>query len=140
MQIHRRGGEPVFVDATGRRRRLFVVLGVSGGLVLLLVALAVVAGFTGAGPGGLPGWPGSDAGRVQGATAAPSANRPTGPSTRPSTSAAATSPGAAPTVTLPAGAGTTPTAAPTITAATPTSTTHRTVPTQTPTAHPSKKP
>lgn len=140
MQIHRRGGEPVFVDATGRRHRLFVVLGVSGGLVLLLVALAVVAGFTGAGPGSLPGWPGSDAGRVQaGATATPSTARPTASGTRPSTSAS-TSPGAAPTVRPPAGGGTTaPTAAPT-TAPTLTSTTHRTVPTQTPAGHPSKKP
>ncbi|MFI7546959.1 hypothetical protein [Actinoplanes sp. NPDC049599] len=50
--------DPVFLDRTGRRRRLFVAVGSVGGLLLAVAALALVAGFTGAGPGSVPGWPG----------------------------------------------------------------------------------
>lgn len=50
--------DPVFLDRTGRRRRLFVAAGSVGGLVLLIAAVALVAGFTGTGPGSVPGWPG----------------------------------------------------------------------------------
>jgi hypothetical protein len=135
MQIPRRGGEPVFVDATGRRHRLFVVLGASGGLVLLLVALALLVGFTGTGPGGLPGWPGSDGGRAQGAGAKPTTEQSSGPGERPVTSG---SPRAAVTLT-PLANGTTPSATVT-TAPTPSATGHRTVPSHTPNGHPSKKP
>jgi hypothetical protein len=53
----RRGPDPVFVDRTGRRRRLFAIAGSAGGLVLLLAAVALFAAFTGDGPGPIPGWP-----------------------------------------------------------------------------------
>jgi hypothetical protein len=50
--------DPVFLDRSGRRRRWFVAAGTAGGLLLSTAALALVAGFTGAGPGSVPGWPG----------------------------------------------------------------------------------
>jgi uncharacterized iron-regulated membrane protein len=52
--------DPVFVDRTGRRRRLFALGGTAGGLLLAVTLLALLAGFTGAGPAVLPDW--SDAG------------------------------------------------------------------------------
>jgi len=55
--------DPVFVDRSGRRRRLIVIAGTAGTLVLLAAIVALLAGFTGAGPVAVPGWPGADAGR-----------------------------------------------------------------------------
>lgn len=52
--------EPVFVDRSGRRRRLVVWAGTAGGALLALAAVVLLAGFTGAGtdaptlPGGSP--------------------------------------------------------------------------------------
>jgi hypothetical protein len=133
MQIPRRTGDPVFVDRTGGRRRVFVVLGAAGGIVLVLACLALLAGFTGGGPGDLPGLPGSGAGQVQRVAATPTPStvdrsgssraKPPVSSTRAS---AAIPSSAAVRSAVPA----TPSASPT---------SHRNVPTQTPTAHPSKK-
>jgi hypothetical protein len=78
---NRRSREPVFVDRTGRRRRLIALAGSAGGLVLTVALFALVVGFTGAGPVSIPGWPDS-AGAVIGepATRPPSdARRPTTP-------------------------------------------------------------
>lgn len=53
------GPDPVFVDRTGRRRRLVAIAASAAGLVLVLVALAMFVGFTGVGAGRLPGLPGA---------------------------------------------------------------------------------
>jgi hypothetical protein len=71
----------VFVDRTGRRRRLIALAGSAGGLMLTLILLALVAGFTGVGPASVPGWPDAAAG-APGARAKPSPSR-TAPSARP---------------------------------------------------------
>jgi hypothetical protein len=49
--------DPVFLDRTGRRHRLVALLTSGGGLALVLTTLALIAGFTGAGPTAVPGWP-----------------------------------------------------------------------------------
>jgi hypothetical protein len=59
------GDDPVFLDRTGYRRRLTAVAGVIGGLVLTVILLALVAGFTGAGPAAVPGWPDAAAGAAR---------------------------------------------------------------------------
>jgi hypothetical protein len=67
----RRGGEPVFVDRTGRRRRVIAFAGSIGGLLVTVAVLALVAGFTGVGPASVPGWPESAAGDVRGVRTTP---------------------------------------------------------------------
>ncbi|WP_433360691.1 hypothetical protein ACQPZX_27165 [Actinoplanes sp. CA-142083] len=49
--------DPVFVDRSGRRRRLLVGAGLAGGVLLVTAVVALLAGFTGPGEAGLPGWP-----------------------------------------------------------------------------------
>ena len=66
MPENRRNREPVFVDRTGRRRRLIALAGSVGGLVLTVALFALAVGFTGAGPVSIPGWPESAAGAVIG--------------------------------------------------------------------------
>jgi len=127
--------DPVFLDRTGRRRRLFVAAGSIGALVLLIAAVALVAGFTGTGPGSVPGWPGgADELRVGRPDAAVSV-RPR--KTRPP----ATTPAAVQRTTAPVALVTTP---PAPTSAAPSSTPaastnpHRRVPTHTPNPRKSK--
>jgi hypothetical protein len=123
--------DPVFLDRTGQRRRLFKVA-IAGAAVLLATAtLVLVAGFTGTGPGHLPTLPQPAGGEVRGAgssakptvTGAAPAPRPTapGPVVRSTTSPAprATS---------------SPTATPT-----PSRSSHRRVPTHTPGNKPTKR-
>lgn len=131
MHVRRQRTDPVFVDRTGRRRRLFMATGAAGGVAMALVTLALIAGFTGAGPGYLPTLPES-AGDQQldsGEAGQPSAAvRPVSPSPRiasPATGARPT-PAPSPTQALPA-------ASPT-----PTPNSHRRVPTHTPNNRPSK--
>src|SRR5215469_7457130 len=50
--------DPVFVDRTGRRRRIAAVAGGVAGIVLILTTLTMLVGFTGVGGGHLPGLPG----------------------------------------------------------------------------------
>jgi hypothetical protein len=88
VQVRGRIPEPVFVDRTGRRRRLFAVAGAAGGLLLALVSLMLVAGFTGVGAGNLPTLPGPAVSKVPRSvsTAQPSAAiRPPRPARAPAT-------------------------------------------------------
>ncbi|MDT5025141.1 MAG: hypothetical protein QOE61_1567 [Micromonosporaceae bacterium] len=52
-------GDPVFVDHTGGRRRLFAGIAVAGSGVVVLIAVAILAGFTSCGRSYSPGqhWP-----------------------------------------------------------------------------------
>jgi hypothetical protein len=52
--------EPVFLDRTGRRRRFVAAAGASVILLLTLMVLALLAGFTGGAPRTMPGWPAAD--------------------------------------------------------------------------------
>jgi len=112
--------DPVFVDRTGRRRRVAATVATVAGLVLVLVALAMFVGFTGVGAGRLPGLPGAV---EPAATQAPAPDRAappgaTGHTTRPSVTRDA--------------------ASPTDSAASPTRTSNGHRPSQTP-SHPGKK-
>lgn len=122
--------EPVFVDRTGRRRRLFAVAGGAGAILLALASLVLVAGFTGAGAGYLPMLPQPAASKAGGtiSTAKPAAT--TGPAvpTRAPATAGAEDPRVSATPTPPAGV--TPR---------PTRTSNRKVPTQTPSHKQSKR-
>jgi hypothetical protein len=52
--------DPVFVDRSGRRRRLVLIAAIAGTSVLLAILAAMVVGFTSSGPAAVPGWPGLD--------------------------------------------------------------------------------
>jgi len=74
MHVRRQSPDPVFVDRTGRRRRLFAATGAAGGVLLAIASLALVAGFTGAGDASLPALPEQTAGKTHAvSTATPSA-------------------------------------------------------------------
>jgi hypothetical protein len=125
----RRAVDPIFVDRTGRRRRLAGLGGAVAALVLVSAAVIMLAGFTGASGSHLPGLPGL--GGAQAPGVAPAAGQSAvphpGDTTRPASPGPVRSSGPS------TGAGN---ALPTIPL--PSVTTHRTVPTQTPT-HPGKK-
>jgi hypothetical protein len=74
------GPEPVFVDHTGRRSRLFKTIGFVGGTALVLATAGLLAGFTGAGAGVLPGLPGL--GQTPGIARQPEASAHASPSPR----------------------------------------------------------
>jgi hypothetical protein len=86
---------PVFVDGSGRRRRLLTVVGVALGVSLLLGLVVVIVGFLGASPVPLPGLTGSDAqpGEVHQPAVHPSAP---GSSDGPSAARRAPAPGVTP--------------------------------------------
>ncbi len=54
--------DPVFVDRSGRRRRLFTILGAGLGVLLAAGSLLLVAGLMGSSPVPLPGLPQSGQG------------------------------------------------------------------------------
>jgi hypothetical protein len=54
---------PVFVDHTGRRRRVAIVLGSGLGVVLIIGLVMLTAGLVSGSPVPLPGWP--DAAHVE---------------------------------------------------------------------------
>ncbi|MFD0823557.1 hypothetical protein ACFQ0D_35730, partial [Micromonospora zhanjiangensis] len=49
--------DPVFVDRTGRRRRLTVLIGTGAGTVLVASLVALFAGLLGGSPTAIPDWP-----------------------------------------------------------------------------------
>jgi hypothetical protein len=53
----RRHHRPVFVDRSGRRRRLVVASGAAAAVLILLALITLVAGFSGAAPLHVPGFP-----------------------------------------------------------------------------------
>jgi hypothetical protein len=118
--------DPVFVDRTGRRRRIAAVAGGVAGIVLILTTLTMLVGFTGVGGGHLPGLPGIG-GVATGAAQVPGQSPAARAGARPSPSAGHGVPGAS----------TTPIGFPTTTPS-PSVSSHRKDPTQTP-SHPGKK-
>jgi hypothetical protein len=58
--------DPVFVDRSGRRRRLFTGLGAGFGVVLVVGCVLLVAGLMGSSPVPLPGLPQSGQGALHG--------------------------------------------------------------------------
>lgn len=88
-------GRPVFLDRSGRRRRLVLLVGALVGVVLLASLVLLAAGLSGASPTRLPGFPGAVQ-HVDGATPGPSSAETTQrvPTTLPSPG---TSPSAQPT-------------------------------------------
>jgi alpha-beta hydrolase superfamily lysophospholipase len=135
--------DPVFLDRTGRRRRLFVAAGSAGGLLLLLAVVALIAGFTAAGPGSVPGFPGGDELRISrpdpAVSVRPRTTAPRTPGLRTPVTTGAVRRTADPvasvttTPTSPAASSTSPTGTPTAT-----TNPHRRVPTHTPNPHKSK--
>ena len=134
MLLRRQSPEPVFVDRTGRRRRLFAAAGAVGGVLLALASLVLVAGFTGAGAGYLPALPepAGSKGHSAVSTASPST---TTRSAGPSHAATAPSPGDRNTT---APVPPTTTAPPATVTPSPTHTNNRRVPTHTPSHKPTK--
>src|SRR5690242_17606587 len=90
--MHTRADTPVFVDHSGRRRRIVVALGAAAGVVLILAAVVLVLGLTGAGPSRIPGWPEGAPGRVSPTPATAAQNEPTA-SHRPTTAPGSLPPG-----------------------------------------------
>ena len=124
-----RADTPVFVDHSGQRRRIVVALGAAAGVVLILAAVVLVLGLTGAGPARIPGWPEGAPGGGSPTPAIAPQKTPSAAGQRTTAPSGSRAPGAAPSAT---GA-----AAPTP-AATPTTHGNGNASTHTPTAHPSK--
>jgi hypothetical protein len=89
LQTATRDADPVFVDHTGRRRRFVAAAATAGALILTLAVVALLAGFTGAGPVAVPGFPAARTGHVK-------PTRPTPPRTDPTPAATPAPPAAAP--------------------------------------------
>jgi hypothetical protein len=110
------GSGPVFVDLTGRRRRLVTALGIGAGLALVAAIALLVAGVLGASPVPLPGLPrggqGAQQGTVVPAELLPSTQPPgpaTSPPARPPSVAPSTSSAATPAPTPPTASSAAPT-------------------------------
>ena len=143
--------DPVFVDRTGRRRRMVTLLGTAGGLVLAAAVLALVTGFTGVGPAALPDWdqPAAATPRPStGASARPartatratrSVQPPSAPESVPPSSPASVAPGSPASAPPPSATPTSsvsPSPTPTVAGK---GNSHRRVPTHTPSAHGPRK-
>jgi hypothetical protein len=111
-----RAGKPVFVDRTGRRRRVVIVTGAAVGILIVVALVMLITGLTGSSPLHVPGFP-DRPGEVPVAA----------PTTTPEPSASET-----PQPDLAPNAGSV--------SATPTRTSNRHVPTQTPSRDKSPKP
>lgn len=104
--------KPVFVDGTGRRSRLFAAVGAAGGTALVVATAGLLAGFTGAGAGVLPGLPGRTPGVVQQPAPAQVSSRPATPANG-RTASGRTTPTTTASPTAPTSTVTAPTASPT---------------------------
>lgn len=67
----RRLAEAVFVDRSGRRRRLVTLVGAALGVLLVASLSIMVAGMVSSGPVSIPGWPDAGARPGEGATPQP---------------------------------------------------------------------
>ncbi|GLH94792.1 hypothetical protein [Phytohabitans aurantiacus] len=130
MHVRRRRTDPVFVDRTGRRRRVFLIAGLASGAALALATLVLIAGFTGTGPGRLPLLPESAGEQLRAPVA--TVKPPEAPRTIPSPSESAAAP-------RPTRTGTPAPATTTQVAPSPSKTNHRNVPTHTPGGKPTKR-
>jgi len=98
-----RSTRPVFVDRSGRRRRLVTVLGAAFGVLLLLGLIGLGASLMGGDPAQPPGWPGQEGAAelkpsaertaAPSRTAEPSPSVTTSPSATPKKSATTAPPG-----------------------------------------------
>ncbi|MFF5230780.1 hypothetical protein [Dactylosporangium sp. NPDC000521] len=86
--------DPVFVDRSGRRRRLFTILGAGLGVLLVAGCALLIAGLLGASPVPLPGLPeNGQMGRHQaGLGTAPTSGTPARPSAKPTSARPAAAP------------------------------------------------
>jgi hypothetical protein len=75
MSLSSIGEQPIFVDSNLRRRRLVVAGGTAVGGALILVALALVSGFTSPGPHRPPVLPDAGSAAQQNALPAPGLSR-----------------------------------------------------------------
>ncbi|MEU4476946.1 hypothetical protein AB0F68_02585 [Micromonospora sp. NPDC023966] len=95
MQNQPGGAPPVFVDRTGRRRRLTVIAGTAMGLGLLTSLGLILAGLFFDSTVPLPGWSDTKVPPIEAGVDAPHRDERTSPSPRPP-SVTSTSPSAAP--------------------------------------------
>lgn len=95
MQNQPGTASPVFVDRTGRRRRLTVIAGTAMGLGLLTSIVLILAGLFFDAPVPVPGWP--DSRPAQPIEAGPDGRASLGPSPSASPSRVTHSTGSAPT-------------------------------------------
>jgi hypothetical protein len=116
MRRPNHGTDPIFVDRSGRRRRLLTIVGCASGGLLTVTTVALLSGFTGVSPASLPGLP-------------PFGNP--GAAVQPAPSVAGRTPGASPR-NLPAASSAAPSGAG---SASPTVNPRRNVPTHTPSHH-----
>jgi hypothetical protein len=100
--------EPVFLDRTGRRRRLVAAAGASAILLLTLMVLALLAGVTGIAPKTMPGWPAAD-GRPRPARPIPDRTEPAPSAASRAAATRRTSPTAPPSTSTDQPSGTEPT-------------------------------
>jgi hypothetical protein len=81
--VLQRAPRPVFVDQSGRRRRLVVFVGVALGLFLVTGLIVLLAGFSGASGLHVPGFP--DLGPANGADQGPASAETPEPTEEPAT-------------------------------------------------------
>jgi hypothetical protein len=113
LQTGTREADPVFVDHTGRSRRLVAAAATAGALILTLAVLALLAGFTGVGPVPVPGFPAARTGHATPTQPATQRTDPT-PATTPAPLAAASAVTSRPATAGPSSGAPSVTSAPTV--------------------------
>lgn len=86
VRDHRRAPNPVFVDRSGRRRRIVITAGAGAGVLVVVALGLLVAGLFGASPVPLPGLP--ELGNPAPTQQAPAPSAPPAPPPVPRTSTA----------------------------------------------------